>query len=97
MGADLRSHDAQIMTRHRVGAKSPHRVNGICPRSGRPGATEQVNKIPWETGAPLRSCGSLRADCQAHLSRARIASVRGTGPVEGFVLDLKKVWRRYQP
>ena len=24
------------------------------------------------------------------------ASVRGTGPVEGFVLDLKKVWRRYQ-
>ena len=24
------------------------------------------------------------------------ASVRGTGPVEEFVLDLKKVWRRYQ-
>jgi Uma2 family endonuclease len=24
------------------------------------------------------------------------ASARGTGPVEGFVLDLTKIWRRYQ-
>jgi Uma2 family endonuclease len=25
------------------------------------------------------------------------AVVKGTGPVEGFTLNLKKVWRRYEP
>ena len=55
---------------------------------------ENGAKLGWLIDPYAKNVHVYERDAPARVVSG--ASVRGTGPVEGFTLDLNRVWRRYE-